>query len=394
MTVVIILFWVCLFIVFYTYFGYGILLFLLVKLKRLLKGKEKKATLPPDELLPDITLMICAYNEELVVAEKMENCRALNYPKDKLKIMWVTNGSTDSTNERLAKYDDVQVVFKPEREGKTAALNYGIHYVKTPLVAFTDANTMLNSESIREIVRAFIDPKVGCVSGEKRVCARTDGETAAKGEGLYWKYESTLKRWDSELCSAMGAAGELFAIRTHLYKEMPQDTLLDDFIMSMQLVDEGYKIAYTPEAYAMEYGSANMEEEAKRKRRICAGGLQSIARLTPLLNPFRHGVVTFQYISHRVLRWSVTPFALLALIPLNVILVLAKQGWIYNLIWILQVIFYLAAFLGWWLNKQGKKNKLLYVAYYFLFMNLNVFRGIKYLKTHKNNGAWEKAKRG
>jgi len=394
MTAITIIFWICLFIVFYTYIGYGMVLWLLVKIKRLTKGKPEEAKLPPDELLPDITLMICAYNEELVVDEKMENCRALDYPKDKLRIVWVTDGSSDGTNDKLANYPEVEIVFKPEREGKTAALNHGIKTVKTLLVAFTDANTMLNDQAIREIARAFIDPKVGCVSGEKRVCARTEGETAAKGEGLYWKYESTLKRWDSELCSTMGAAGELFAIRTRLYTEMPKDTLLDDFIMSMRLVDQGYKIAYTPEAYAMEYGSANMEEEAKRKRRICAGGLQSIARLTPLLNPFRHATATFQYISHRVLRWSITPFALLALIPLNIALVIAGRGCIYTVILILQALFYAAALGGWWLSRQGRKNKLLYVAYYFLFMNLNVFRGISYLSKHKNNGAWEKAKRG
>jgi hypothetical protein len=144
----------------------------------------------------------------------------------------------------------------------------------------------------------------------------------------------------------------------------------------------------------MEYGSADLAEESKRKRRIAAGGLQSIWWLKDMMNPFHQPLVAFQFVSHRVLRWSITPIALLLLIPLNVILVLLKAGTIYNWIWILQIIFYLAAFAGYLLEKNGKKNKILYVPYYFLFMNLNVFRGMAYLKSHKSSGAWEKAKRG
>lgn len=389
-----IIFWLCLALVFYTYIGYGIVLYVLVLLKRL-SGKGKgKPELPADQDLPEVTLMICAYNEEDIVKIKMENTHQLHYPKEKLKVMWVTDGSTDSTNERLAAYDDVTVVFSPGREGKTAALNHGIKSVTTPLVVMTDANTMLNTDCIREIVRCFMDPEVACVAGEKRVMARRKGETVAEGEGLYWKYESTLKRLDSELYSAMGAAGELNAIRTPLYRDMPKDTLLDDFILSMLLVDEGGRIAYTPDAYAMEYGSADMNEESKRKRRIAAGGLQSTWRLRRLLNPFRKPVVAFQLISHRVLRWTVTPFALLALIPLNIALVLLGAGTVYTVLLILQALFYLAVLGGWLLTRMGRKNKLLYIPYYFLFMNINVFRGIAYLRSHRSNGAWEKAKRG
>ena len=393
MTTLKIIFWICLFIVFYTYLGYGMVLFAAVKLKRLFSGKKPKAQLPDDEHLPEVTLMICAYNEQDVVDMKMENTRRLDYPKEKLHVMWVTDGSTDETNERLRQYQEVEIVFTPERKGKTAALNHGFGKVKTPITVMTDANTMLNEAALREIVCEMTDERVGCVAGEKRVMARQEGEAAAEGEGLYWKYESTLKRWDSELYSAMGAAGELNAVRTHLYKPMPEDTLLDDFIMSMNLVADGYRIAYTSDAYAMEFGSADIQEEAKRKRRIAAGGLQSIARLPQMLNPFSRPLPVFQYISHRVLRWSITPFALLSLIPLNVALVMMKAGTFYTVVWVLQILFYAAAFAGWWLEQHGRKNKLLYVAYYFLFMNINVFRGMVYLSTHKNNGAWEKAKR-
>jgi cellulose synthase/poly-beta-1,6-N-acetylglucosamine synthase-like glycosyltransferase len=175
---------------------------------------------------------------------------------------------------------------------------------------------------------------------------------------------------------------------------MPENALLDDFVMSLRMVDKGYKIAYTSEAYAMEYGSADLAEESKRKRRIAAGGLQSIWWLRDMMNPFHHPLVAFQFISHRVLRWSITPIALFLLIPLNVALVFMKAGDIYNWTWILQILFYATAFLGYYLEKKGKKSRLLYVPYYFLFMNLNVFRGMAYLSHHKNTGAWEKAKRG
>ena len=388
-----ILFWASLLIVFYTYLGYGILLYIIIRLKRLFCGTPQKTVLPADDELPTITLMICAYNEQDVVAEKMENTRKLDYPKDKLRVMWVTDGSNDRTNELLAAYPEVDVVYSPERRGKTAALKHGLSEVKTQYVAFTDANTMINAGAMREIARLFMDPTVGCVSGEKRVAAREKGERAAEGEGLYWKYESTLKKWDSELYSAMGAAGELYAIDPKLCREVPDNALLDDFMLSMYVVDGGKRIAYTTEAYAMEYGSANIYEESKRKRRIAAGGLQSIWWLRRMLNPFRQPVVAFQYISHRVLRWSVTPVAMVILLLTNILLVALRCHVIYTTCLVMQALFYLAAFGGWLTGRMGKRNKLLYTAYYFVFMNLNVFRGMRYLSTHKHSGAWEKAVR-
>ena len=394
MTTLKILFWICLVICIYTYVGYGVLLYLLVLLKRMVKGKPKQIELPEDSQLPDVAFMVCAYNEQDVVEMKMQNIHELDYPKEKLHVIWVTDGSSDNTNEYLKAYPEVEVIYSPERRGKTAALNHGLSMVTSDITVMTDANTMVNREAIREIVRCMQDPKVACVAGEKRVMSRHEGEIAAEGEGLYWKYESALKRLDSELYSAMGAAGELNAIRTHLYEKMSETALLDDFVMSMRMVEQGYKIAYTSEAYAMEYGSANLEEESKRKRRIAAGGLQSSWWLRSMMNPFKNFMVAFQFVSHRVLRWSITPIALMALIPLNVALVMMKAGTVYTIIWILQILFYLTAFSGYLLEQHGHKNKLLYVPYYFLFMNINVFRGMHYLKTHQGGGTWEKAKRG
>lgn len=388
-------FWICAFLVFYTYLGYGMLLWLIVRLKRIVRGKAERRALPTDDAeLPEVTFMVCAYNEQDVVDMKMKDIHQLDYPKDKLHITWVTDGSSDDTNERLKAYPDVEIIFTPERKGKTAALNHGLSMVKSDITVMTDANTMVNPGAIKEIVRLMQDPKVACVAGEKRVMARYEGQAAAEGEGLYWKYESALKRMDSELYSAMGAAGELNAIRTALYEPMPENALLDDFVMSMEMVDKGYKIAYTSDAYAMEYGSADLQEESKRKRRIAAGGLQSSWWLRKMMNPFRKPIVAFQFVSHRVLRWSITPFALIALIPLNVALVMMKAGTIYTISWILQIVFYVAALCGYLLEQKGRRSKLLYVPYYFLFMNMNVFAGIPYLYSHRGGGTWEKAKRG
>ena len=388
-----IVFWIALFIVFYTYIGYGILLYIIIRLKRLFVGRPHEAVLPADEELPTMTLMICAYNEEDIVKEKMANTLALDYPKDKFRIMWVTDGSNDHTNELLAAYPEVDIVFSPERRGKTAALKHGLRELKTRYVAFTDANTMINTGALREIARLFSDPTVGCVSGEKRVAARKAGEMASEGEGLYWRYESTLKRWDSELYSAMGAAGELYAIDPQLCREVPDEALLDDFMLSMYVVQAGKRIAYTSDAYAREYGSANIYEESKRKRRIAAGGLQSIWWLRSMLNPLRQPLVTFQYVSHRVLRWSITPVAMVLLLIVNIALVAMGAGTFYTVMLILQTLFYLMALAGWLTNRLGYKNKLLYTAYYFMFMNFNVFRGMAYLRSHGKSGAWEKAKR-
>lgn len=398
-----IIFWFALFIVFYTYLGYGIVLYILVKLKELFVKPVKRSLPSSSSDLPEVTLFITAFNEEDVVDEKMENSLELDYPAEKLHIVWVTDGSDDGTNERLQTRwaGKATVHFQPLRQGKTAAMTRGMTLVDTPLVVFTDANTMVNREAIKEIVLSFQDPKVGCVAGEKRIAVQTKDGAAAGGEGIYWKYESTLKAFDARLYSAVGAAGELFAVRRELFEAMEPDTLLDDFILSMRITMKGYTIAYCTNAYAIESGSADMREEEKRKVRIAAGGLQSIWRLRPLLNSFRYGVLSFQYTSHRVLRWSITPFLLFALFPLNVVILLLSwwssgiTGFFifYSVLLALQVLFYGLGYWGYYLSTKQIKNKLLFIPYYFLFMNINVLKGIRYLKKKKGSGAWEKAKR-
>jgi len=389
-----ILFWVLLFVIVYTYVGYGLLLFITIKIRRFFKLGTKVEIDPFYE--PEVTLFIAAYNEKDYVEAKMKNTLELEYPKEKLNIIWVTDGSDDGTPDLLKDYPNTTVHHLDERNGKIGAMNRGMDFVKTPIVVFSDANTNLGKESIRRIVNLFGNPKVGCVSGEKRIVNKESDVASGAGEGLYWKYESALKKWDAELYSVVGAAGELFAIRTKLYRHVEKDTLLDDFIISLRVAQDGYTIQYDPEAYAIETASANVKEELKRKIRISAGGIQSIVRLRSLLNVFKYGTLSFQYISHRVLRWSLTPLCLVLLIPVLSILAV-NEGLLsfkfYAILFWLQLLFYAAALLGWFLENRETRVKILFVPYYFFIMNLSVVLGFfRYMKKSQSVN-WERAKR-
>ena len=390
-----IFFWIALFIIFYSYLGYGMLLFAVIKVRRILnigQNKKEKENYEPEE-----TLFVTAFNEKDFVAKKVENSRSLDYPAEKVRQIWITDGSDDGTPDLLRKYSDIEVYHSPERNGKIAAMNRGMQFVESPIVIFSDANTELGKQSIREIVKLFSQDKVGCVSGEKRIYSKSADAAAGAGEGLYWRYESQLKKWDAEWYSVVGAAGELFAIRTDLWQEVEPDTLLDDFIISLRVAMSGYTIQYNPEAYAIESASANVKEELKRKIRISAGGIQSVVRLRSLLNVFKYGTLSFQYISHRVLRWTLTPLLLLLIIPANLSLGMEEglfSGGIYSLLFWGQVLFYTLALTGWALERKSIRLKALFVPYYFFIMNLSVYLGfMRYIKGNQSVN-WERAKRG
>ena len=384
------LFLVSLIIILYTYIGYGLLLYIIVRILRLVRPRKIPVSAP---FTPSLTLIVAAYNELRFIEEKIQNTLRLVYPKDKICFIFITDGSTDGTPEIIARYPAIKLMHRPERLGKIVAVHRAMEEVTSEIVVFTDANTMLNEAALLNISRHYREAKVGAVAGEKRVQIDATADATA-GEGFYWKYESLLKKWDSELYSVVGAAGELFSIRSRLYTPVASDTLLDDFMISMNIAMRGYRIIYEPEAYAIETASADTREELKRKIRIGAGGVQSFIWLKRLLIPYPYFLLSFQYVSHRVLRWVVTPYLMILVFLLNIILLMQQRSFIY-LGWIMaaQVFFYGASLIGWFFEKKMIKIKLFFVPYYFCLMNYAVIAGmIRFFRTEQTV-LWEKAKR-
>ncbi|MBB5440369.1 cellulose synthase/poly-beta-1,6-N-acetylglucosamine synthase-like glycosyltransferase [Pedobacter sp. AK017] len=387
----IIAFWICLFIIIYTFVGYGLVLFILIKIKRIFTRPRVFNALPDE--LPKVSLLIAAYNEEAIITNKLNDTLELNYPKDKIQIIFITDGSTDGTAEKLRNIEGITLLHQDGRAGKMAAIKRAMPYINGAITIFTDANTFLNKDAILELVKHYQNDKVGAVAGEKRILVEEKADASSAGEGFYWKYESALKKWDYELYSNVGAAGELFSIRTILYQPVESDTIIDDHMIAMRIAEKGYIIAYEPNAYAMETASANTKEELKRKVRIAAGGIQSILRLAKAANPFYYPVLTFQYFSHRVLRWTVTPFLLIATLVLNGFIVANGGAMLYKILFAAQIMFYFLSLLGLFFESRNMRIKVLFIPYYFCLMNYAVIAGIiRYLKKNQS-AAWEKSKR-
>ncbi len=386
-----IIFWFCMVTIVYTYVGYGLLIWIINKIKAGFKGKIPNQS--NGFFLPDVALIIAAYNEEDYIEEKIKNTLALDYPEGKLKVYFVTDGSSDQTPAMVSRYPGITLFHRPERMGKAAAMNRAMTMVKEPFAIFCDANTLLNKDCIKEMVKHYADERVGAVAGEKKIYQPSSGKAASAGEGFYWKYESFLKKQDSLLYSVVGAAGELFSVRKELYEELEPGLIIEDFVLSMRICMKGYVVRYAPEAYALETASASIPDERKRKIRISAGGFQSMHLLRPLLNIFKYGVLSFQYVSHRVLRWSLTPFCLVLLLPISALLYYLVGGWWYGLVVASQLAFYVLAITGWLFATKNIKIKSIYIPYYFLFMNISVFIGLnRYLKGQQTV-LWDKSER-
>ncbi len=382
------LFWVGLFVVFYTYVGYAIVITVLARVRH----RPKAAAIPDEGQLPHVTLVVAAYNEEAFIEDKIRNTLTLDYPSNKLVIFVVTDGSTDRTPDLVKKFRAVRLFHEPARRGKIHAVNRVMKHVASPIVIFSDANTLLNRESVKRIVRHYQDPMVGGVAGEKRIVKNERDEASASGEGLYWKYESYLKQKDSDVYSVVGAAGELFSIRTALYHPPQAHTIIEDFVLSLRVASLGYRFIYEPGAVATESASISVDEEWKRKVRICAGGFQAMVLLQQLLNPFRHGVLTFQYVSHRVLRWTLAPFFLPVIFLTNAWLAWSTGGF-YLLAFISQTVFYSLAAIGHVFRNRRLPVRGFFVPYYFVIMNLSVYAGLVRYLNGQQSVVWEKAER-
>lgn len=386
----VLLFWISIFLIVYTYVGYGFVLYLLVKIKKLF---SKPFLFKSDSVLPSVTLVVAAYNEEDIIEEKVKNTLELDYPENLLQLIFITDGSSDATATKVAGYTEIELLHEDSRAGKMAAIKRAIPFIKGEITVFTDANTFLNRAALLELVKHYQNPKVGAVAGEKRILVEETADASSAGEGFYWKYESKLKQWDYELYSNVGAAGELFSIRTALYEPVESDTIIDDHMIAMRIAEKGYIIAYEPLAYAMETASADVAEELKRKIRIAAGGIQSIFRLKKSANPFNQPIFTFQYISHRVLRWTITPFLLILVFILNILLVVNQAGIFYSCLLVAQILFYLLSIAGVYFERKNIRIKALFIPYYFCVMNYAVIAGINRYFRKQQSAAWEKSRR-
>ncbi|MGC8824318.1 MAG: glycosyltransferase family 2 protein [Bacteroidales bacterium] len=381
------IFWLSLIIIGYTYIGYILILLIIWGIKCFFAKRDSLQA----GYEPTVTIFIAAYNEKDIIPAKVENLRRLEYPTEKLTFLWVTDGSTDGSDALLRQYPDMHVLHENERRGKVGAINRGMQYVQSEIVIFCDANSMLAPGTVREVVRRFIDPQVGCVAGEKRIMLPQQESAQGVGEGIYWKIESFIKRLESDVNSTVGAAGEICAIRTSLFEPLEPDTILDDFVLSLRMVEKGYKIKYAHRALATEMASFSISDEMKRKVRIAAGCIQALPRLKPLLNIFRYGFFSFQYWSHKVLRWLAVPPAIMAVFFANIFLL--NAGIIYRLAFALQLIAYLLVAIGYFLRRKKIQFKYLFLPYYFMVMNSALVWGLIRYFCGKQSVNWEKVQR-
>jgi len=226
------------------------------------------------------------------------------------------------------------------------------------------------------------------------VLRKTNDKAVSSGESFYWNYESMIKKFESDVNSSIGAAGELYAIRTSLFKTVPEDSILDDFVISIQIARQGYKIRYSSEAYSSESGSASMQDEMKRKTRIAAGSFQTLFRYPFLLNIFRFGFLSFQYLSHKVLRWLVVPFAFIVVLLANaLIFYLEPANLLYSVLFILQILFYFFVSVGFLLRKKELQLKILFLPYYLFSMNAGLISGFFRYLSGRYDVSWEKVER-
>jgi biofilm PGA synthesis N-glycosyltransferase PgaC len=375
------------FIVFYNYAGYAILLILLNQIRR-----RPAIPIPGDDSLPGVSFIVAAYNEADCIDKKIANSLELDYPPHKIEFLFISDGSDDPTPSIIRRYDRIISLHQAERLGKSAALNRAVMAAKNEILIFSDANTILNLEAIRLIARHYLDPAIGGVAGEKKVLSAAAGNEVGDGEGLYWKYESFLKKTDAAFYSVVGAAGELFSLRRNLYTALPADIVLDDFVLSLKVAQQGFRVQYEPAAWASELPSATMEDERKRKVRIAAGGFQAIVLLSPLLSFWKYPRLSFLYISHRVLRWAASPFCLILAFLSNGILVVLGAGPLLTCIFIAQCAFYGAAALA-AMQPSFRRFKFVKLAWYFVFMNACAVFGFFRFLSGGQSAVWEKARR-
>lgn len=382
------LFWLSVALVVYAYAGYPALLTLLTKFWR----KEVHAA----DITPSVTILIAAYNEEKSIAAKLENTLRLDYPREKLQILVAADGSDDQTPDIVKKFADwgVELSYSPPRRGKMAALNNAMTKVRGEIVLFSDANNHYAPHTIQEMVKPFADATVGATSGAKTI-VKGDG-ALGESEGLYWKYESYIKKQENLLGSCVGVAGEIWAIRRSLYLSPPDNVINDDFYMAMQLIEQGYRVIYVPTAVSSERISATAEDEMTRRSRIVSGRYQALA-----LVPWHRPLLAWQIVSHKLLR-PLVPLAMISAFIVNFLALFTGRrkpslvrltGFFAPLFFALQLAFYGLAWFGNRVERKSKLGKLLYLPTFLLNSNLAALSGLYRVATKQQTTLWQRAKR-
>lgn len=384
------LFYISLFIIAYTYLGYPILIVFIGQLVKLFRISHQNKMVVSDDL-PHITVVIAAYNELDYLEEKITNTLSLVYPKEKISIFIVTDGSTDGSDKLVSRYSQVQLFHQQERNGKVAAINRILPFVKSDIVLFTDANIILYEGALHQIVQHFNDPLIGAVAGEKKVSdGRDRGAVAA--EGLYWKYESMIRKADANIHSVTGAAGEVFALRTELVRPIPEGIICDDLYMSLQVIDQGYRIDYEEKAYGIELYSFSIAKEWKRKIRIAAGSIQIFRKMDWWRLLYKRPIPVLQIINRKLLRWIVVPY-LVVLVPILVAMMDVDGINIRSLeLLFLCSFFYAWALLGGIFIKFKFIPRFFYLPFYFVWANIAMIAGTWQYLSGRSFTVWEKVR--
>jgi cellulose synthase/poly-beta-1,6-N-acetylglucosamine synthase-like glycosyltransferase len=361
-----ILFFAAVSLILYVYAGYPALLYLLSRWRR-------NRVFSQSSELPRVSLLISAYNESAVIAEKSRNALTLDYPRGRIEILVISDCSDDGTDEIVKTFapHGVRLVRLIERLGKSAGLNLGAQQASGDIFVFSDANAMYLPDAIRQLVQHFADPRVGYVVGNARYIHAPGQPTSAESEGLYWKLETWMKEKESDFGSVVGGDGAIYAIRRKLFTPLlPTD--INDFLNPLQIIACGYRGVYEPSAICYEEAGDSFEKEFHRKVRIISRSLNALRRAPRVLLPWVQPRHWFALVSHKVLRWSAPVFLLFVFFGS----LLLWQWPFYHFAAVLQFCFYALAAVGWAGKSRGSIPKILYLPYYFCLVNLASLLGI------------------
>lgn len=363
----------------YTYVGVPALVFLMARLRP--RPVHKSA------VQPSVSMIVCAFNEEKVIGDKLDNALSLIYPAAQLEIILAAHGSNDRTVEIAQQFESrgVRVLHSPLRQGKIVAMNCAAAVASGEILFFSDANTFNPAGTLEMLVRSFGDPDVGGVSGRKIVLADATRQASA-GEAAYWGYETTLKKNESLAGSIGTADGEIFALRASLYQEIPSSVVHDDMYLSLNLVNRGFRVVFDEEAISAEYASRSLEDEFHLKVRYASGGLQIVRHFRAMLLPPRNWFAV-QFLSHKLLRWIAPVFLILALLSSG----FTTHPLVRMAFWA-QASFYSVGLLA-WLARDRLRAKVLYFPMYFAVMNTAVLWGLARDFHGGQTPLWRKAAR-